>query len=1468
MAGAVRTRRTQLRPVARPARIPLSHAQRGLWFVDLLGGTSAEYNVVAAHRLRGPLDQAALTRAMQIIIERHEILRTRFEEAETGPIQVVEREADVPLMVDDLRSLDASDRERRLGELHRWSSEEPFDLSCGPCLRLNLVRLAEHEHVLIRTMHHIVTDGWSQLVFIRELSALYEALVSGRPDPLPPLPVQYAEFALWQSTWQDDQWMTDGLGYWTSQLAGIPDWLDLPADRARPAVQTFRGAALSRVLSRARTLSLARFARSRGATVFMVLTSALAAVLSRYTGCNDIVVGSPVALRHDSQIENLIGIFVNRLALRVRVDAGMSVDELIKQVRHTTLTAYRFQEVPFERVVEALAPPRSLSRSPLFQVALAMQNASAAELKLPGLTVEALPDHPSRVHLDLEVDSYEKEGHRSFTWRYASDLFEHWRVEQMARHFERVVEAIVASPSRAVGEIDLLDETDRRVLDERNETKDLGPAKSLVDQIEDNVKRTPDATALVCAGSHVSYQTLNENANRLARRLVDLGVGPEALVGVVVPPSPHLLIGLLGVLKAGAAYVPLDVDYLGPRLRGLLDEVRPTCILTSRGVTLPEQAGATLLVVDAPTQGSLCEQGIQNLDDTDRVRPLRPAHPVYVIYTSGSTGQPKGVTVPQRGVTNLVAFLQSTFHLRYDDRVLQKSSIGFDVSVWECFWPLMCGATVVQAEAAGRRDVEYLMRLAQKEQVTTVHFVPSMLEEVVREPTSRTCTALRRVLCGGEVVSTALARQVEKCGLPALYHLYGPTEATVDASFWRCGDARGEERLPIGRPIFNVRLYVLDARLLPVPVGVAGELYIAGAGVARGYLRQAGLTAARFVAAPFGPPGTRMYQTGDLARWRCDGQLEFVGRVDHQVKILGIRIELGEVEAALRRDPRVQDAVVIADRRGEHPRLVGYVLRRSDRLVEAGARLGRLLSERGVHEAAPVNARNDTGDGARPDVAKRQPVSAAGRWICEEHAVKELRELGPRRVLEVGFGGAPLSALAPSCTRYVVVEPSEDVVSKLRAHLAQRPYIVGVEVHHGAPHDLGFVADATIDLVIFSSVVQSCPDVEYLLDSLAEAIRVSRTGGHIVIGDVRSLPLLRAFHTAVQLAEAPGGAGSRDLRNRVIQAQRGDSGLAVDPSLFVELSRRWGRVGRAEISPRPESCDNHECPFRYDVMLTVGDKETVEAPSRRVEWDPGGRWRHLIGEMLAERPELSVGLDGFRDRRVSRAVAESLLLHDDPSENDVHKPRAPGWSVAGDHPCSVHELARALKVPVTWHGRRETDTYDVVFNPTWCAAAAEIEMPRKFYRRYSNLPVRREADRRIGEQLRKGLKTLLPRHMVPDAVVVVGRWPVTANGKLDRSALPAPDFAPRQAPWRAPHTPTEVQLCELFGEVLGVERVGVDDSFFELGGHSFLATRLTHLVQARLSAHLSLRMLFESPSVAELAPRLHTPPQDTARLLR
>ncbi|WP_454197557.1 amino acid adenylation domain-containing protein, partial [Nocardia sp. Marseille-Q1738] len=915
------------RPMPRPERVPLSYAQQRMWFLNRFDPASASNNIPLAVRLSGALDVAALRAAIGDLVARHEVLRTSYPEHDGVGSQRVHAVSE-PGAVPELPVLEVTEAE--ILEHTVAVAGEGFDVTVAPPIRLRLLRVSDTEHVLVCVVHHIAADGSSMIPLTADLMTAYSARVEGAAPGWEPLPLQYADYTLWQRETLGEESNPDStlarqIGFWRDRLADLPEKLDLPADRPRPAVFSGRGATYEFKLDASVHAALNRLANRHDATLFMVAHAAYAVLLARLSNTGDITVGTPVAGRGDAAVEGLIGMFVNTLALRTQIDPGHTFAELLAQVRGRDVEAFGHAEVPFERLVELLDPVRSSAHHPLFQVMLTFQNFAPTTLELPSLNVSALDFAWPLTKFDLELTMVPREDERtplgiSAAFTYSTDLFDEATIAGFARRLCGILTAVADSADRVVGEIDLLDPAERiAILESWNDTRHPVAAGLLLDGYRRAVAEYGDAVAVVYRDQQLTYREFDERVNQLARVLIEHGVGAESLVGLAVRRSLDLVVGMYAILTAGGAYVPLDPDHPAERIGHVLDTAQPVCVLTTTVDTIPVPSHIPVLYLDTLDTG--LRSGAPIFAE-ELLRRVLPEHVAYVIFTSGSTGRPKGVAVSHGAIVNQIEWMLAEYPMGVGEVYLQKTATTFDVSLWGYFMPLRVGAKLVVADHDGHRDPAYLAAAIAAHGVTVTDFVPTMLSEFAAHTPAGSLASLRDVFVIGEALPPRTVRAVAAVTDARVHNLYGPTEAAVSVTYWPA-DSSDTHTVPIGRPQWNTRVFVLDSRLRPVPAGVAGELYLAGDQLARGYVAQPAQTAGRFVANPFAA-GSRMYRTGDLVIWREPEagraqRLEYVGRTDFQVKFRGQRIELGEIETALLAQPSVSQAAaaVISSALGE-----------------------------------------------------------------------------------------------------------------------------------------------------------------------------------------------------------------------------------------------------------------------------------------------------------------------------------------------------------------------------------------------------------------------------------------------------------------------------------------------------------------------------------------------------------------------
>lgn len=925
--------------------LPLSSSQQRLWFLHQMEPDSALYNVPTGLRLTGQLHLPALEEAFNGIVVRHEALRTIFRLKHGAPVQLVQPAATVHLPLIDLQLISAELRGPHLQMLLVEESLRPFDLTQGPLLRVVVYRLSPEQHVLLINMHHIVSDGWSIRIFMQELAQFYSASIEGRKLSVPALPIQYADYALWERNWINGPELEEQLAFWKKQLAAMPTTLELPTARRRVAVASHVGAQHDFYLPPDDIKGLQEAARKENATLFIALLSVFQVLLFRYTNQEDIVVGSPVSGRTRFETEPLIGFFMNTLALRTVMSGNPSFRELLKRVKETVLAAFGHQEIPFEKIVEELHPDRALGQTPLFQTVFTFESKTGAQWSLPGLRVDQEAIHLAIAKFDLALSITETTEGLFASFEYATDLFDCDAMLAMESHYRVLLHEIAAGPDRKIAELGMLSTEERSKVVEQWNSAQLAveQGRCLHHLFTEQAHRTPFAPAVIFEDKELTYNELDCRANQLAHFLVQHGVVSEARVAICMERSLEMVISILAVLKAGAAYVPIGPDAPKQRTAIMLQDSAPNVVLTQQcfAENLPRDLSRAVICVDHDWPA------IAEMPERPPEVTVTECNTAYVMYTSGSTGTPKGVANEHRGVLNCLRWLQDHYPIDASDRVLQKTPYTFDVSVPEFFWTWMTGACLVIARPGGHKDPAYMVDLITSQAVTSARFVPSMLQVFLEAEGVERCTSLKMVICTGEILSVALQeRFFQRIRQAKLINAYGPTEAAVEVSAWQCH--AGNATVPIGGPAPNTQFYILDPFLNPVPVGIPGELFIAGIQVARGYLNRPHLTAEKFIPDPFAPAaGARMYRTGDLARWRSDGAVEFLGRLDFQVKLRGFRIELGEIESVLMQHGAVLEAVVAAQERENGDKyLVAYFTAKEDQAAPVASELKSHLEQK------------------------------------------------------------------------------------------------------------------------------------------------------------------------------------------------------------------------------------------------------------------------------------------------------------------------------------------------------------------------------------------------------------------------------------------------------------------------------------------------------------------------------------------
>lgn len=1461
--------------------IQLSFAQQRLWFLDQLEPGNPFYTISVAIHLEGYLRIQVLQNCFSEIIQRHEALRTAFVAPAGKPQQVITPAMPLSLPLIDLEHLPIDLIENTvIRQIEGEEGRHPFDLSQSPLLRAKLVRVSQVKHILLLSMHHIVSDDWSMEIFFNELSILYEVFVNGEPSPLPALPIQYVDYALWQRRYLQGSILEKQLSYWWQQLSDLP-LLQLPIDHPYPLVQTHRGATWSFFIPPDLTAGIRKVCREEKATLFMVLLAALQVLLYRHTGQDDIVVGSPIANRTRSEVKDLIGFFANTLVFRARPADTLTFRVFLEQVRQLAFDAYAHQEVPFEKVVEELQPERNLLRHPLFQVAFALLNDPVISLEISNLSLRLLNIDNGRARFDLTLFMRDEKESLAGTFEYNTDIFETSTIASLSEHFCVLLRGIVNAPETMLRDLPMLTDLEREQLPGTwNNSHTPYPADRCVHELfEDQVVRSPDSIAVSYDDKQITFYELNRRANQLAHALQTMQIGPEMVVGVALQRSLDLIIGLLGILKTGGAYLPLDLAYPSERLAFLLEDAHVAVVLTQSSLRekLPERIGKCICL-DSD------RAWLMNESDTNPYSTATADNLAYVIYTSGSTGQPKGVAVIHKAINRLVCNADYV-QVKQDDHIAQASNVAFDAATFEIWGALLNGGRLVGVAKEVALDPQVFSKVLRTRQITILFVTTALFNQGIKE-NPQIFQSLRTLLFGGEAVDPGWVKvALEQAGPERLLHVYGPTENTTFSSWYLVRDVPARvETVPIGYAIANTQLYILDQRLQPVPHGVRGELYIGGDGLARGYLGHPTLTATNFVPHPFSTePGARLYKTGDVVRL-AQGNIEFLGRVDHQVKLRGFRIELGEIEATLNQLPSIQESVVVVreDIPGDK-RLVAYVVPQPDSIETEQNTAEENLSDEHIatwqeifDDIYHVSAEEDDADfnivGWNSSYTNQPlPPEHMQEWV--EHTLEELRGKEQQRVLEIGCGtGLLLFRLAPQSSKYWGTDFSATALQMVQRHV-QKKGLPQVQLLQRMADDFSGMEGQLFDTIILNSVVQYFPNINYLLDVLEGALQKVAPGGTIFIGDVRNQQLLEAFHLSIEITQCNDAFPLEQFQQRIHAQMAQETELLLDPAFFYALQRRYPQICQVRIRPKRGRYDNELTAFRYNVQLKIKDVPCDPSPTedRWLDWQRQGLTIDALRHRLLEQQPALLLLTHIPNARlISEIEALRCLSLQERKPKTVGEMRtilASYTRSQGITPEDLYQLGLELgyKVDVRWSGVEPDGSFEAAFwLPNGTAQAQAISWIRpaqiKPWSQYANQPLRDrlKSASKLTPQIRKYLQERLSDYMIPSSFILLDALPLNTNGKVDRQALPLPGQArPLQhVEYVAPRNPVEGVVAGIWIDVLSIEHIGVHDNFFEIGGHSLLATQVISRICHTFQIDLPLRALFETPTIESLSQAL------------
>ncbi len=1410
-------------------------------------------------------------------------------EGRKQPLQVVRKQVDLPWSYLDWQELSSTDQQQKLEAFLREDREKGFQLNQAPLMRCTLIRLGDQTYKLIWSFHHILIDGWCFPIIVKEVLSYYESYNQGHRCNLPPVR-PYQDYILWLQ--QQNQ--EEAQEFWRQSLQGFTNPTPLVVDKNQKQQLQHSSSYQQQQITLAQTTTkaLQSLVREHHLTMATLVQAAWALLLSRYSGESEVLFGVTVSGRPGNLlgVEKMVGLFINTLPLRVQVPSQAQLIPWLQQLNQKQLQLQGYSYSPLVEIQRLSEIPAGV---PLFDSILGFENYPdisweqwSSNLNIPEIDSFTQTNYPVSLMIGvINEDLFLKIS-------YDTSRLEADTIARMLGHLETLLEAMVANPNTELGQLPLMKEPElEQILVEWNNTITDYPDNKCIHQLfEAQVESNPDAIAVVFEQQKLTYWELNSKANQLAHYLQKLGVVPETLVGICVERSLEMVVGLLAILKAGGAYVPLDPNYPSSRLDYMVEDAQLSIILTQeKWQHHLSDTKASVICLD--TDEEIINQQSQQMPENQ----ITANQLAYVIYTSGSTGKPKGVTIPHQGVVRLVSNTNYV-QLEATDRVAQVSNTSFDAATFEIWGALLHGAVVVVITKSLLLYPQEFVNYIKQEKITTLFLTTALFNQLAYSVPEAFST-LKNLLFGGEAVDPKSVKQVVEKGAPErLLHVYGPTENTTFSSWYKVSEvAEGATNLPIGKPISNTQIYILDPNLQPVPIGVVGELHIGGDGLAIGYHNRPELTAEKFIPNPFDKSKvksgatprrrktqgnahqesqkSKLYKTGDLARYLADGNIEFIGRIDHQVKVRGYRIETGEIEAVLNSYPEVKETVVVA--REDNPgdkRLVAYIVPETQTTITINPELSesQVDSWQDIFNQQIYDQLSEVSDplfNTRGWISNydNQPIPVEQMRIWAGDIVTQVLAQKPDSVWEVGCGtGMLLFQIAPQTQKYLGTDISNVSLEYIKQQIEQQPDKFGhVSLAQKRAEDMADVAENSFDVVLLSSIVQYFPSVEYLLQVIENSIRVVKPGGMIFLGDIRSLPLMKAFHSSVQLYQATPSLSVEQLKEKIDREMEQETELLVSPELFVALKEKHPEISHVQIRLQRGREYNELNKYRYSVLLHIeAQPASVIAPT--VESGAGMSYEEIEAYLQQKQPE-SICLSGIVNGRVANEVDLLELLSQPEAKQNVQQLRQllESKAVNGIDPERLYELSSNLgyNLELCWSGQEAPELMDGVFVRSELAKEGIVLTPltqksvvASNWHHYGTNPLSSEVRKQLIPQLKEYLESRLPEYMVPSGLMVLSQLPLTPNGKVDRKALPVPDVASSvSTEYVAPETETQKALAEIWKEVLGIEKVGMHDNFFDLGGHSLLAIKIVSRVRQAFGMEISVSILFESSTIYQLA---------------
>ncbi|TQV77376.1 amino acid adenylation domain-containing protein [Aliikangiella marina] len=1473
--------------VNRDNKLPLSYAQQRLWFIDKLGEGSTEYNMPGYYLYSGNLNRQAFSAALETLIWRHEILRTQYIEDKDDVYQVIATQFELPLKFIDLSGERNESKRSIVSERLKQEAEKPFDLKNDLMVRLCVIKLEDSKHLIHYTIHHIAGDGWSIKIFKDELNSLYESGVLDAQSQLAPLRVQYADYAVWQRQWLSGELLKKQIDYWKEQLAGIPAVHDLPLDKPRPSTQKYEGRAFTQIINKELTKNIYNLCEQHGVSLFILLETAFAVLVSRYSNQKDVVIGSPIAGRTHSDLDSLIGFFVNSIVVRTEVNDDLDFAELLTKNKTTIFDAFEHQHVPFEMLVEEIRPERDLSYNSLFQILFVVQNTETEKQEdLANINdsekASLFNERDVRIRFDLALHVTENSDDLSIRWSYRNYLFKESSIKRMANSFRVLLESIISSlmdseeKKLPICQLNLLTNEELDLLENSiNDTqKDHCLDTCFHEMFEAQVERTPNNQAIIFEDSTLSYREFNQLSNRLASYLIFRGIGRDSIVAINIKRSVESMIALMGVLKAGAGYVPLEPNLPTDRMKYILNDSGARLVITEPQYSDIKAYGDRSVIV---LEQKLLEELKSEFDDKNPSRDstqITSNSLAYVIYTSGTTGQPKGVMINHASLSNFLLSVKDKFLINDVVGSIVSSSLTFDATIQSLYLPLIDGRSVELLPDDDQLIANLAEYLVDDEEAYLFKITPTHLKalvnqaSIVRNPLSKHVI----VVAGETLTRNNLLPWFELLPNAKFINEYGPTEGTVGSCIFEINDIQSfssGQSIPIGFPLDNVSFYVFDKNKNLAPFGVVGELYIGGKGLAREYLNQPQLTKSKFIEYKINHRDSiRLYKTGDLVRWVENYGLEFVGRVDDQIKIRGYRIELTEIQTVIESMDLVRDSVVIANASEEESSLIAYLVPTQRYLDDAALE----YNKQHVEQWTSVND-DKYGDDTNhiEDVNLNffgwnssytgQPIQQQQMEQWVEETLSRILKLSPKNLFEIGCGqGLFLYRYAESCNQVYATDISKVALDGIKNELTKRNWN-NVALELGDALHFDHLDNTAIDTIVINSVSQYFPNQKYLDEVLLNAINCVEPGGKIFIGDVRNLDLFESHLCAIERSRINQSISAGTFSSRIQRRKIKEPELLISPSYFANLKESIQSIDKVDILVKRGVGDNEMLRYRYDVVITKSEKWS----NRPVEHDNVDEFKWIEFNGITElRRELELAKD---DTFGVFAVPNYRVLEDVELSSQIK-----GWSkdrviipqqnkglLSSESVNQIIELEKALnfaenqgyRCEITW-SQESLDKLDIIFS--------QSELPElRAHADYNkltlvNCPQLPAIATEIATKVRKSLNSKLPEYMVPSVFICLEEMPLTVSGKIDKKSLPTPEDSDREkSVYQPPTNNIQEKLCKIWAELLDLKQVGITDNFFALGGHSLLATRLISLVREAFRTEIPLRALFESPTIGDFS---------------